>query len=45
MELLVDYIKAEDAGCDYEFAQIDPVDGADGGVPGGNIRNGYLYRR
>lgn len=27
----------------YEFAQIDPVDGADGGQPGGNIRNGFLY--
>ena len=26
----------------YEFAEIDPVDGQDGGVPGGNIRQAYL---
>jgi predicted extracellular nuclease len=28
----------------YEFRQIDPVDNADGGVPGGNIRVGFLFR-
>jgi predicted extracellular nuclease len=28
----------------YEYCQIDPVDGEDGGQPGGNIRVGYLYR-
>lgn len=28
----------------YEFAQINPVDDADGGEPGGNIRVGFLYR-
>jgi hypothetical protein len=27
----------------YAVAQIDPVDGADGGAPGGNIRNAFLY--
>jgi predicted extracellular nuclease len=28
----------------YEFRQIDPVDGQDGGQPGGNIRVGFLFR-
>lgn len=28
----------------YEWADIPPVAGADGGQPGGNIRNAYLYR-
>ncbi|MFN8371334.1 MAG: lamin tail domain-containing protein [Anaerolineae bacterium] len=27
----------------YQFQQIDPVDDADGGAPGGNIRVGFLY--
>ena len=27
----------------YEYRQIDPVDKADGGEPGGNIRQGFLY--
>ncbi|MEM6638755.1 MAG: endonuclease/exonuclease/phosphatase family protein [Pseudomonadota bacterium] len=27
----------------YSFAEIPPVDGQDGGQPGGNIRVGYLY--
>ncbi|MBZ0286852.1 MAG: endonuclease/exonuclease/phosphatase family protein, partial [Anaerolineae bacterium] len=27
----------------YSYAQIDPVAGADGGAPGGNIRQGFLY--
>ncbi len=27
----------------YEWRQIDPVDGADGGQPGGNIRVGFLF--
>ncbi|KAB2573992.1 hypothetical protein DBV05_g7377 [Lasiodiplodia theobromae] len=27
----------------YAFVAIDPVDGADGGQPGGNIRVAYLY--
>ncbi|WP_344171001.1 endonuclease/exonuclease/phosphatase family protein [Pilimelia columellifera] len=28
----------------YAFRQVDPVDDADGGEPGGNIRNVFLYR-
>jgi predicted extracellular nuclease len=28
----------------YEYRQIDPVNNADGGVPGGNIRVGFLFR-
>ncbi len=28
----------------YQFAQIDPFNGQDGGQPGGNIRVGFLYR-
>lgn len=28
----------------YDFVQIDPVDGQDGGAPGANIRVAYLYR-
>lgn len=31
------------SGVKYNFTQIDPVDGQDGGVPGGNIRPVYLY--
>jgi predicted extracellular nuclease len=31
-------------GPDYAFASIDPVDGADGGEPGGNIRVAFIYR-
>lgn len=28
----------------YQFVEIAPVDGQDGGIPGGNIRQVYLYR-
>lgn len=28
----------------YQYRQIDPLDNADGGAPGGNIRVGFLYR-
>ena len=31
-------------GPTYQYRQIDPVDDADGGVPGGNIRVGFLFR-
>ncbi|QKS72426.1 chitobiase/beta-hexosaminidase C-terminal domain-containing protein [Paenalkalicoccus suaedae] len=31
-------------GPQYGFTDIAPVDGRDGGIPGGNIRVGYLYR-
>lgn len=30
-------------GPKYEWRQIDPVEGADGGQPGGNIRVGFLF--
>ncbi|MGH3518226.1 MAG: endonuclease/exonuclease/phosphatase family protein [Haloechinothrix sp.] len=38
----VDEIVAE-GGPRYEWRQIDPQDGADGGQPGGNIRVGFLF--
>ncbi len=28
----------------YQYRQIDPINNADGGVPGGNIRVGFLFR-
>ena len=31
-------------GPTYTFRQVDPVDDQDGGEPGGNIRQGFLYR-
>jgi predicted extracellular nuclease len=31
-------------GPTYQFRQIDPINNADGGAPGGNIRVGFLYR-
>jgi hypothetical protein len=31
-------------GPSYQHRQIDPIDGADGGQPGGNIRVGLLFR-
>lgn len=30
-------------GRHYAWVTVDPADGADGGIPGGNIRNAYLY--
>ena len=32
------------SGVQYAYAGVDPVDGKDGGQPGGNIRQVYLYR-
>jgi predicted extracellular nuclease len=32
------------SGVTYAFADVDPVSNADGGQPGGNIRQAYLYR-
>ncbi|GKT86283.1 LOW QUALITY PROTEIN: endonuclease/exonuclease/phosphatase family protein [Colletotrichum tofieldiae] len=32
------------SGAVYDFVVIDPVDGKDGGQPGGNIRVAYLYK-
>jgi predicted extracellular nuclease len=31
------------SGIEYQWVDISPELGADGGQPGGNIRNGYLY--
>lgn len=42
LEALAEAIIAE-GGPDYDFVQVDPVDGTQGGVPGGNIRNAFLY--
>ena len=33
----------ERSGVSYKFAVIDPVDGMDGGQPGGNIRVAYFF--
>jgi predicted extracellular nuclease len=35
---------ADAGGPAYQFRSIDPVDGQDGGEPGGNIRVGFLFR-
>jgi uncharacterized protein len=40
---LVQAIQAA-GGPTYQFRQIDPVDDAEGGAPGGNIRVGFLFR-
>ncbi|KID77990.1 uncharacterized protein G6M90_00g037850 [Metarhizium brunneum] len=32
------------SGVRYDFVEVAPVDGQDGGQPGGNIRCAYLYR-
>ena len=42
LQALVDAIAAA-GGPTYEFFDIPPEDGTQGGVPGGNIRNAYLY--
>ncbi len=42
LQALVDAIAAA-GGPDYAFAEIAPADGTSGGVPGGNIRNAFLY--
>ncbi|MFE5740460.1 endonuclease/exonuclease/phosphatase family protein [Streptomyces celluloflavus] len=39
---LTDAVKAA-GGPAYEWRQIDPVDGQDGGQPGGNIRVAFLF--
>ncbi|KAL8936097.1 MAG: hypothetical protein Q9216_005107 [Gyalolechia sp. 2 TL-2023] len=33
----------ERTGISYSFVDVDPVNNADGGQPGGNIRNAYLF--
>jgi len=43
LQMLVDAIAAA-GGPQYEFVTVDPeFDGQQGGQPGGNIRNAYLY--
>ncbi|KAL4930468.1 endonuclease/exonuclease/phosphatase family protein [Aspergillus undulatus] len=42
LSTLADLI-ATAGGPDYSFAEIAPIDGSDGGEPGGNIRVAYLY--
>lgn len=42
LSTLADSIKSQ-GGLTYDFINIDPIDGADGGQPGGNIRVAYLY--
>ena len=42
-EKLIAAIEAA-GGPTYDYRQIDPVDGQDGGEPGGNIRVGFLFR-
>jgi predicted extracellular nuclease len=42
---LVAAISAAGGAFNYSWAEIDPVDGQDGGVPGGNIRPVYLCAR
>ena len=41
-ERLVQAIQ-DGGGPAYNYVQIDPNNGADGGMPGGNIRIGFLY--
>ncbi|KAL4960531.1 endonuclease/exonuclease/phosphatase family protein [Aspergillus stella-maris] len=42
LSTLADLIAAA-GGPDYSFTEIPPIDGEDGGEPGGNIRVAYLY--
>lgn len=42
-QALIDAIAAA-GGPEYQHRQIDPLNNADGGVPGGNIRVGFLFR-
>ena len=41
--LLISAIQAA-GGPAYDYRQIDPVNNQDGGAPGGNIRQGFLFR-
>ena len=42
LKKLIQFIR-EARGPDYRFTQINPFNRADGGWPGGNIRNAFLY--
>lgn len=41
---LINAIKAL-GGPEYGYTDVSPVDGQDGGEPGGNIRPGFIYRK
>ena len=43
LQALIDAINAIDPSLNYQLVNVDPVDDSGGGVPGGNIRNAYLY--
>lgn len=42
LQALIDAI-SDAGGPTYAFVDVAPADGASGGVPGGNIRNSFLY--
>ena len=42
-EMLIQHIR-DAGGPEYAWFDIPPQNGQDGGQPGGNIRNGFLYR-
>lgn len=42
MQELIEAIVAQ-GGPRYAYAQVDPLQAQDGGIPGGNIRNAFLY--
>ncbi len=42
-QTLIDEIAAQ-GGPEYAYTDVAPVDGNDGGIPGGNIRVGHIYR-
>ncbi|PTL39378.1 FN3 associated domain-containing protein [Alkalicoccus saliphilus] len=42
-QTLIDEIR-DQGGPQYAFTDVAPVDGMDGGIPGGNIRVGHIYR-
>lgn len=44
LQALVDAIEAT-GGPRYRYFDVAPEDGASGGVPGGNIRNAFLYNK
>lgn len=43
-QALIDAIKAKN-GIEYGFTDVAPVNGEDGGAPGANIRQGFIYRK
>jgi uncharacterized protein len=42
-QMLVDALNAAVPGAAYQWVDQEPVNGAEGGEPGGNIRVGFLY--